>query len=791
MAELSVIGKSVTRTDAIEKATGRAEFCSDIQIPGMLHMKVLRSPHPHAKILNIDTSEAKRLPGVRCVVTSKDAPQQRWGVGMVNDQTVLAQDVVRFIGEPVAAVAADTIETAEEAVGLIKVEYEELPAVFDLEEAVSTNPPAVVHPGFPEYYKGVFGGRLAPDRPNVLTHMKIRKGDVEKGFKEADLVIEDRFLAPSIQHCTLETHGVVVCPESDGGLTIRTGRQNIWGLRGVIAAVYNIRLPKVRVIQQYLGGAFGGKIKIMETIACLVALKTRQPVKWTFTREEEFIDGGRREAMVFYIKDGVKKDGTLVAREIRAIVNSGAYENVTGVITRNSSFGAVASYRIPNLKWDSYGVYTNEPPVCSFRGFGVTETTWAVESHMDMLAERLGISKVEIRKKNILKEGEPNAMGEITHSIGAEECLEKMSTFIKLDEKSEAEGPWRKGKGIALGNKYSTGLAVCQAKVKVTEDESIIIYHSADELGQGCNTAMAQITAEAFGVSIDDVRVVFSDTMITPFFAEGSTSSRVTFHLGNAILAACKDAKRRIFEIAAVTLEASPDELEAKGKEIYVKSKPEKKMRIGELFASYAHKPPSIYGGVAMGGEIIGTATRIQDSAPEDLETGQIDPALAAQGKTINSFYAHVAKAAEVAVNIETGQVKVLRCGAAADVGKMINPKICEQQAEGGMAMGISDAIYEQMKIEKGAVMNPNFVDYKIPFVTEMPLIENMKSEFVESAPHRDGPFGAKGFTEAVMIGMEPAIGNAVYDAVGVRIKDLPIECERLLKALKENAAQK
>jgi CO/xanthine dehydrogenase Mo-binding subunit len=786
MPQLSVVGKSITRVDVLEKVTGRAAFWSDTKLPGMIHMKVLRSPYPNAKIRSIDTSQAKRLSRVRCVMTDKDSPQLLWGRSIIKDKPVLARDRVRYVGEPVAAVGADTIEAAEEAVGLIRVEYEELPAIFDPEEAMGTAPAVIIHPEFPKYDNSMNSAQREPDRPNVFFHYKIRKGNVEEGFKEADLILENRFSTPAIQHCALEHHGVVVRPEADGGLTIFTGRQDLWAARGRVAEIYGIDASKVRLIQPYVGGSFGGKTIDMELIPALLALKTGQPVRWIFTREEEFIDGGHREATVIYIKDGVKKDGTLVAREIKGIVAAGAYSGNVMIIAKNMSFGAVGTYRIPNLKWDSYAVYTNESTACAYRGFGVTESVWAIESHMDILAEALKIDPVELRKKNILKEGEPNAMGEITHSIGAEECLAEASQSIKLDEKSTSQEPWKKGKGIALGSKYSTAPTVSGARIEVTESGGIVLYHGADELGQGVNTVICQIVAEEFGIFPHDVKVIFSDTLLTPFHAEGSTSSRVTYMLGNAVLLACKNAKRVLFERAAGRLGVSPNEMETREKQVYVKANPDKKIKIRELFIRSRGKDPSVHGGAAKGGEIIGSGTYSQDAAHNDPETGQIDPGLTKQGKRINSFYAHIAQAVEVAVNIETGQVKVLRCSSAIDLGKAINPKACEQQSEGGTAMGISDTLYEEMLMERGTVINPNFTDYRIASTGEMPLLENMKSIFVESTPHKDGPYGAKGFGEGAMIAIQPAIANAIHDAVGVRIKDLPITPEKILKALKE-----
>lgn len=789
MGELSVVGKSVPRIDALEKVTGKAVYCSDIKLPRLLHAKVLRSPHPHARIVRINTSKAEKIPGVKYVLTGKDVPDKKYGL-VVWDRTVLAQDAVRFVGDPVAAVVGESLDVAEEALGSIEVKYEQLPAVFDPEEAMSPNPPVIIHPELFSYPKGkVFGGpRFEPGLPNVFFHARFYRGDTEKGFKDADLVLENRFSTARIQHAALEPHDVVVRPEVDGGLTMWVGRQNIWRMRDDIGALYGISPSKIRVIQPYVGGAFGGKVVTgEEMIAVLLALKTLRPVKLVFTREEVFTNGGNRVPMVIYIKDGVKKDGTFVARQIKAILSCGAYESNLGVITRNCAFGAIGTYRVPNFKWDSYGVYVNEPPACSYRGLGSTQVVWAVETQIDMLAEKLGIDAVEMRRNNILKEGEPNVTGEITHSIGVRECLDKMAEFMKFDSKTKLKGPWRKGKGIALGNKYSMAPTQAVARVKVLEDESIEVYHSADENGQGCNTVAAQIAAEEFGVPADKIRVIFTDTLTCPFFAGGSSSSRVTYNLGNAVRMACHDAKRRLFRVAAnrLKLDVMPEELATKGGEVYVRADPRKKIKIAEVFLGYRGDRPGGYGSYAEGGEIIGTDTWIQDYVPEDPETGQIDPAQAAQGKRLNAFWAHTAKAVEVAVNVETGQIKILRCGAATDMGQPINPKMCEQQAEGGMVMGIGDTIYEEMQMKRGIVTNPNFTDYRIPSVSEIPKLEDIES-MIAGAPHKDGPYGAKGFGEGAMIGMEPAIGNAIYNAVGVRFKDLPISCEGMLKAMKQ-----
>jgi CO/xanthine dehydrogenase Mo-binding subunit len=685
-------------------------------------------------------------------------------------------------------VAATTLEAAEDALDMIRVEYEKLPAIFDVEEAAGTNPSVVVHPEFPKYFNSLPLALRAPDRPNVFTHGKIRRGDVEKGFEQADLILENRYTAPSIHAAAMEPHSVVVSPDADGGLTLFTGRQGLWTIRGLISEMFNIEASKVRVRQKYVGGAFCTRGVAFEYIPVLLALRTGRPIKCVPTREEIFFSQGVREDMVIYAKDGFKKDGTLIASEITAYINGGAYSKAISLITRRCGSAAVSMYRIPNFKWDSYGVYTNSPPRSGVRGFGVNEVIWAIESNINMAAEKLGLDPAQLRRKNLLKEGEPQLTGEITHSNALEECMDKVTKAINLREKSPPKGPWRMGKGIALGNKSSTAPSLCEARIKIAEDEKVVLYHSADDIGMGVNVAMSQIVAEEFGISMDDVKVIFSDTEVTPFFADGSNSSRVTYNLGNAVRRACDDAKADLFRRAAIRLKVSPEELETKDRVVYSKTNPEKRLKVGDLFVPHMSKPPALYGTAIDGGEIVGKASYKAEAAPEDPETGQIEPELARQGMRLHSFFAYYAKAVEVAVNIETGEVKVIRCLSGIDLGRAINPKMCEQQSEGGMLMGIGSALYEEILMEEGKVLNPNFTDYQIPVAIQMPPNKNIQSFFVESAPHKDGPYGAKGFGECANIAIEPAIAAAVYDAVGIRIRDLPITPEKVLRALRERS---
>jgi CO/xanthine dehydrogenase Mo-binding subunit len=789
MAGPSVVGKSIFRLDALDKVTGRGKYCEDLRFPGMLYGKLLRSPYPHAQIMGIDTSRAENLSGVRAVITGRDVPEKRYGPS-VFDQHILARRVVRYVGDPVAAVAADSLEVAERALGLITVEYEELPGIFDIEEAWKKNPSVIVHRDLPRYELGKFPPpRLISDRPNVCNLRMLRHGDVEKGFKEADLIVENTFTTTRLQHCSFEPHVSIAQAEPDGSLTIWAGRQSIFLAKQYLCKIFDLLPSQVRVIaSHYVGGAFGSKVTLYtEPITAMLSMRTGRPVKLTFTREEMFTSGGTRVPFVIRMRDGVKKDGTLVVRDMEMLLGMGAYAGSGPLITRNCIYAAVATYRIPNAKIDAYAVYTNEPIVTSFRGFGNTQVLWAIESQMDVIAEQLDMDAVELRRRNLLEEGSTNITGEIVHSIGVRECLDKVADSLEWGGEPKKEvGPWKRGKGLALGNKYSMAPTAALAVVKVRGDGTIEVHESADEIGQGCNTVLAQIAAEEFGVSIDDVKVVWGDTAITPYFSRGSTSQRTTFNVGNAIRLACQDAKQQIFEIAAEKLHAPPRDMDIRDGRIYVRSNPSQGVSITELFTSERELLPGEFGDyVEKSAEILGKGVWVTRPAPSDPETAQIPENVAKMGGRLVGFYGYGVQGVEVLVNTETGEVKVGKVVAASDVGYPLNPKMCEQQIEGGVAMGIGSALWEEVALEKGKVVNPNFGNYKMVTSMNMPKTENVEV-FLISAPHKEGPYGAKGTGETQMTPTAPAVANAIYNAVGVRIRDLPITREKVFRALRE-----
>jgi len=787
MPERFVVGKSVNNRDTIEKVTGKAKYCADMELPGMLHGKVLRSTRAHARIANIDTSLAERLPGVKRIITGKDVPEKKYGE-VIYDKHVLARRVVRFIGDPVAAVAAETIDAANEALHLIKVTYEDLPAIFDPEEAWAIHPKVTVHPELFNYELGPVAAapdqRLAldPERPNVCKHCKIRHGDIEKGFKEADEIIEYRFSTARIQACTMEPHGCLAQVDYDGRLTVWSGRQLLFSSRKHLCGALGLPPSKVRLISSmHIGGSFGSKSMFtVEPIAAILAQKTGKPVKMILTREEVFCSGGSRIPMVIYLRDGVKRDGTIVAREVTVILNAGAYAVLAPILATNLTYALVGTYRIPHMNIDAYAVYTNEPEAISFRGFASSQPIWAVENQMDVIAEKLGISAFDIRRKNVLNEGEENAHGEYAHSIGAKQCMEKVEEELNRTGKTtNGTNGWRVGIGVALGNKYCFPGVMSLGWVKVHEDGTLEVRHSADNFGQGVHTVMAQIAAEVFNMSVERVRVSCGDTDNVPL-STGSISQSSTYNVGKGVLLAALDAKDQVLKLAERRLDVPVEILDTENGVVYVKSDPSHAIPIADLFRKIG---AGAY--IADAGEIVGKATWAPLNAMPDPDTGQIDPDAAKRGLRRASFFGHAAQAAEVMVNMETGQVKVNRLILACDMGRPINPKLCEGQMEGGLVMSMGSALMEQMAMNKGEVLNANFHDYRIPSIYDPPPGKYITLLFAP-APHKEGPYGAKGMGETVMTPGAPAIGNAVYDAIGVRIKDLPITPEKIMNALKE-----
>ena len=768
MQELKTVGKSVSRLDALEKVTGRAKFVSDVKLDRMLCAKVMRSPHAHAKMTNMDTSRAEKVPGVRAIITPKDMPAVPTAPFLADQYLLCQGNVVRCVGEPVAAVAADTAEIAEKAIHLIEVDYEVLPPVFDAEEAFDHTPVATVHADLPRYrVLGALPVNLVPDRPNVCQFYRIRKGDVARGFEQADVVVENKFTTARMQHSPLEPHGAIAWFDPETGLNVITTNQMLYELKGMLTKAFDLSPSKVRIISTYIGGGFGGKTGVRaEPIVALLAQRTGRPVSLFFTREEMSVFGGHRIPFTIHIKDGAKKDGTLTAREITAILAIGIYSDKGVLVTRKAPGGATGIYRLPNLKIDSFGVYTNLPLTGALRGFGCPEIEWAIEQQMDILAAKLKLDPVEIRRRNILYNGETDASGTPASSIGVKECLEEAVRWIDWGSSlASGTGPWKRGRGIAIGSKPTTPGSTSVVIVKVWQDGTIEVRHSATEMGQGIKTALAQIAAEEFGITLDRVKLVSGDTAVCPYDF-GTVSSRSVSHVGNALMAACRDAKRQLFKMASARLGAF--DLDTANGTIYVKEAPEKTIRIGELFTPL--------GTPLEGGEVIGRGSYTGPWVPEDPETGQ----------SPRSCFDHsyIANAVELEVNEETGEVRILRTAVACDVGKAVNPQIVEGQIEGGNGMGIGSALYEEVLFDdRGVVTNTNYRDYKLPRSLDLPGPAESKAIIVE-VPQREGPYGAKGVGELPLVATAPAIANAIYNATGVRIHDLPMSKEKVLDGI-------
>ncbi|MFC2047569.1 molybdopterin-dependent oxidoreductase [Chloroflexota bacterium] len=763
-ADYVIVGKSPPRVDAVNKATGKALFGVDIKLPNMLYGKILRSKYPHARVITIDVSKAQKLRGVKAVITARDVPDVKFGMNIV-DQSVLANDKVRFMGDAIAAVAAVDEDTAQEALELIIVECEELPAIFDPEEAIKPEAP-LIHEDLDKYARiPVYGDQdFQPIKnTNIPYSFKVRRGDVEKGFRQADFVFEDTFTTQMLEHCSMETHVAVANIDSNEGITVWTSNNTPFLTRPGIAQVLQVPENKIRIIVPYVGGSFGGKESIeFPSMACLLAQKTNRPVKMVMTREEEFTASTVTHPTVIKIKTGVMKNSTMIARQAHIIWDKGAYLD-SGVYTCNKgSYGATGPYKIPNIKIDAYSVYTNKHVSGAFRGFGMPQVTWACESQIDIIAHKLGLDPLEMRLINAAEEGTISPTGEALHDIALKKLLQKTTDRLNWGLKIKGKN---RGRGIACGWKSTEPRTSSGAFVKVDVTGTIQLLVSAVEQGQGIHTILSQIAAEEMGVPLEDVKITHTDTDVTPYDF-GQISSRSTFNLGNSVKQAVADAKRQVLELAAERFGASVDALDIKNGQVYVKRDPEQMISMAEigLFSHYMK-----------GGPILGRGSFMLDTTiPPPSDTGQ--------SKKPTDFWMYACHAAEVEVNTETGQVKVIKFVAAHDVGKAIHPACCEGQIEGSVAMGLGSTLTEEILLEKGNTLNPTLLDYKIFGALDMPEIETI----IVEEPHRDGPYEAIGIGEVGLIATAPAIANAVFDAVGVRIKDLPITPDKILKALKE-----
>jgi CO/xanthine dehydrogenase Mo-binding subunit len=768
----SVVGQSPLRRDGLVKVTGTATYVQNLDRPGMAHAVLVRSTRPHARIERIDTTAARALPGTIAVVTGADVSRlpgvDPWLGPAFRDQPVLAIERVRFAGEPVAAVVAVDRESALAAADRVIVEYEDLPAVFDVLEAASPGGPLVheeLRPSKAFADLAHLAGRAAT---NVCYHYKLRRGDVDGAFRAAHRVFEDTFTSPPVQHVPLETHGALAWVE-DGGLVVWSTTQTPSFVRQELAGMLGLPLNRVRVRVPYLGGGYGAKMyDKLEPVTALLAWMTRRPVRIILTREEEFVTT-TKHGVVARIRSAWSRDARLLGMQAEVFWDTGAYADIGPRIAGKSGMAALGPYRIPNARIDSYCVYTHKPPAGAYRGFGVPQVVWAHESHLGRVARELGQDPVDLRRRLLLADGEAYVTGAPIRSEGIRPCLERVAAELAREPAGNSgDGRRARGTGVGCAMKAVLTPSISGAIVQMNSDASVTVLTSTVEMGQGAETILAQVAAEELAVPVDAVRIVQPDTDVTPYDTI-TAGSRSTYHMGNAVRLAAGEVRRQLLAAAADRLEAHPDDLDLAEGAVAVRGVPDRRLAIPEVFlARFGSR------GTTMTGEAV-FQTR---AAPADPDTGQSE-------RTTEHWFPSAAGAV-VEVDRATGRVRVLKLVVAADVGRAINPRHCRQQIAGAALMGLGHALFEQMVFDDGQLVNGTLLDYPVPSIRDMP--DQIVPILVE-VPHPDGPFGAKGVGESGLLAVSPAIANAVEAAVGVRIRDLPITPEKVLRALRDQDA--
>ncbi|WP_462423305.1 xanthine dehydrogenase family protein molybdopterin-binding subunit [Anaerotruncus colihominis] len=767
------VGVSIDRVDGIKKVTGQAKYVDDMKMARMLYAQVKRSPYAHAKILSIDTSEAEKLPGVKSVITG-EYYKKRGGL-YLEDKNFLAVGTAKFRGEAVAAVAAETLEIAQQAVDLIKVEYEELPAVTNAIEGMNPDAP-IIHPDLGSYKVAPIFHPIAGT--NISHHFKLRKGDVEKGFAESDYVTEHTYYVPHVQHVPIEPHVAVAQYEADGKLTVWASCQSPFAVRQALAASFDLPLNKVRVISPYVGGGFGAKAgTTLEGIVIpLSMLNCGRPVKLNYTREEEFEDSYVRQGVHIKIKTGVRKDGKILAEKVEYIWDAGAYTEYGVNIVKAAGLAALGPYDIPNAWADSYCVYTNHPVGGPYRGFGMCEIHFGLEQNLDVVAHEIGISEVEIRRINGLRAGGITGTGQVLEDSGYQDCLETVIKEMDYDTPSVSPSPTKvRAKGIAGGWKspsMPTDVASA-AIIRMNEDGTFFLMTSGQDIGQGSDTALTQIAAEVLSVDPSKITIRTGDTDHTPYEWQ-TVASRTTYCAGNAVKLAAEDARDEILDLAQIKMGYGKRDLELRDGFVVHKMHPEIKVPIS-TFALGLTMPDAS----GIHGPLIGKGSFVvPNNMGFDHETGQ--------GTKPVAFWTMGVNGAEVEIDTETGEIRVLKMVSCFDPGKVINPKLYDAQVEGAMVQALGTALFEELKLKDGKVLNKSFVDYKIPTADDMPEMVVKVAEHAEPT----GPFGARGIGEPVMVPGAPAIANAIANALGVRFYRMPITADDVLKALKEKKAQ-
>jgi 4-hydroxybenzoyl-CoA reductase subunit alpha len=776
VGDLEYVGKRILRKDGPDKATGKAVYTADVQLPNQLVGRILRSPHPHAQILDIDISRAERVPGVKAIVTCGDTLRIKHGFVETPryppDQYPLAHDRVRYVGEEVAAVAALDDHAAAEAISRIRVDYEPLPAVFDPEEAMQSEA-VEIHPTHP---------KVKASLRNIAGKTENSWGDIGTGFEQSDYVRKDRFESHLRTHGYLEPQATVACFDPAGKLDIWTSSMGPFIKRAKLARTLGLPISSVRIHKAYVGGAFGGKIDLFthEFCAALLSMKTGRPVKIVASREEIFAAYRHGQPLIVEVKTGVKKDGTLMAQQLRTINNCGGYRG-SGVVVIFLAWGfAMLPLRVPNFKYEGYAVYTNNPVRAPQRGHGAPQLRFAVDSQLDIIAEELGVDPVEIRLKNARHPGEQLPNKDNVHNCGLHDCIVKVAdhtrfldTYRKCRSQTAPVKSLRRGIGMGISSYFGGSLIYPNSSsviVKMNDDGSVALLTGALDLGQGAETILSQIVAEELKVPVEEIHVIAADTETTPVDI-GSWISGNAYVTGNAARGAAAEVREKLLEVAANELEANIADLVLAKKRVFVTGSTERGLSYRQLVTASIQKQK--------GDSVIG------EGHWRTMRDEPFHPSLATAKGRWSENYAFDAQVAEVEVDVETGVVRLIRAVTAHDCGFPINPLMVEGQIDGQVSMALGHAFLEEIMMQEGRTLNPNWLDYRMPTIHEM-----AESEYIDVITERyeiGKPYRTKEVGEGYVSAILAAIANAIYNAVGVRLYSTPFTPEKILKGLEKN----
>jgi len=746
------------RPDGLDVVTGRAVYGTDVYMDGMLYGKLVRSPVPHAIIKKIDVSDALKLDGVKAIITAQDIPDRKmkW---LIDDQPLLARHKVRYIGEPIAAIAAETEEIAEEGANLIRVEYEELPHLMDIDKAISSD--VLIHEE-PNPYSVKADSSIK----NVCSFSKIKRGNIEEGFKESDVIVEDTFETSIVNQLYMEPHAAVAKVENDGSITILTSTQAPYLIRAGVSWLLDIPINRIRVIGMRVGGGFGAKLApIIEPYCVALAMKSGRPVKMCFTRFEELAYGIPQTGLKIWIKTGVRRDGSLVARHVKVFMDTGAYAGDSPVNVNIALLITLGAYKLEHAYGEGYAIYTNKPRCGAFRSVGAPQATFALESHMEHIADELGMDPLEFRFKNLWDDGYITPWGQRLENVGLRETFSKVAEIVRR---------WREGlkknqgTGIACGVTVTAGMHPSSAIVRINEDFSAQIMVGTMEIGTGAAYgSIPLIVSQELGIPTEKITLTFNDTLYSPY-SDGAQGSSTVYSAGKAVMIAARDAKQRLLRVAADMLEASVADLEMQDDRIYVKDNPGKFVSVSDVVYTSRYK---------YGREIEGYGSSVTHFPTYDknsLEGFFYVPSLIDPTYTVH--------AAMVEVDEETGQVKILKYVAGQNSGKVIWYDGIVGQILGGVAQGIGVALYEELVVnENGTTINPTLMDYLVPTAMEVPNIDVVLVEEQRGS----GPYGAKGAGEAPFVPPPATIATAIYRATGYLPHKLPIKPEEIYNGVK------